>query len=518
MGLAELPLPSLPVIGALLALYLVGGAIYRLYFSPVAQFPGPRIAALTYWYEFYHDVVRRGQYTFEIKRMHEKYGPIVRINPCELHVATPSFYDEIYAGGGRRRDKWEWFTNQFGIPESVFATVAHGTHRMRRTALNPFFSVASVRRLQPMIEERLDAFLGRFRDFQESGEVMTINLAFAAFTNDVVMQYAFARSDHRLEAPDFDPSFHDASVVGSTMGHLTKQITWILPLMQSMPDWVTIRLNANMASYVKLQRDIHKQIAEIQSSSFDGHKQVSHGTIFHEILNSKLPDSEKTPTRLWQDGQVTVIAGTLTTAWALSVITYHLLTVPDVLRKLKDELAAAIPDPTRSTPVATLEQLPYLAACVQEGLRLSCGVSSRLQRIAPDEDLLFNDGTKQWTIPRGTPVGMTSTLLHYEPSVFPDPHAFRPERFVENPRLDRYLVAFSKGSRHCIGINLAYAELYLALASIFRSYGSKSVHSATDSGYLELFETDLKDVAIAADGITPLVVPESKGVRVRVMK
>lgn len=71
---------------------------------------------------------------------------------------------------------------------------------------------------------------------------------------DVAMQYAFARCDHRIEAKDFDPSFHDASIVGSTMGHLTKQITWILPLMQAMPDWVTIRLNADMASYVNLQK------------------------------------------------------------------------------------------------------------------------------------------------------------------------------------------------------------------------------------------------------------------------
>lgn len=71
---------------------------------------------------------------------------------------------------------------------------------------------------------------------------------------DVAMQYSFSRSDHRIEAEDFDPSFHDASIVGSTMGHLTKKMTWILPVMQSMPDWVTIRMNKDMASYVNLQR------------------------------------------------------------------------------------------------------------------------------------------------------------------------------------------------------------------------------------------------------------------------
>jgi hypothetical protein len=56
------------------AAYTLYGAIYRLYLSPIAKFPGPKLAALTLWYEFYYDVVKGGQYTFEIGRMHEKYG------------------------------------------------------------------------------------------------------------------------------------------------------------------------------------------------------------------------------------------------------------------------------------------------------------------------------------------------------------------------------------------------------------------------------------------------------------
>ena len=54
--------------------YLVGLAIYRLYFSPIAKFPGPKLAALTKWYEFYYDVVLQGQFTFQIQAMHKKYG------------------------------------------------------------------------------------------------------------------------------------------------------------------------------------------------------------------------------------------------------------------------------------------------------------------------------------------------------------------------------------------------------------------------------------------------------------
>lgn len=58
----------------LLSLYVVAGAIYRLYLSPLAKFPGPKLAALTLWYEFYFDVILRGQFTFHIQELHKRYG------------------------------------------------------------------------------------------------------------------------------------------------------------------------------------------------------------------------------------------------------------------------------------------------------------------------------------------------------------------------------------------------------------------------------------------------------------
>lgn len=68
------PANFLEIAAAGLLLYVVGGAMYRLYLSPLAKFPGRKLAALTLWYEFYHDYFRRGQYTWEIADMHEKYG------------------------------------------------------------------------------------------------------------------------------------------------------------------------------------------------------------------------------------------------------------------------------------------------------------------------------------------------------------------------------------------------------------------------------------------------------------
>jgi cytochrome P450 len=350
---------------------------------------------------------------------------------------------------------------------------------------------------------------------------------------DIVMEYAFARSEHRIEQKDFDPSFHDASVAGSTMGAVTKQFPWIFPIMQSMPNRLATWMDPNMASYVNLQKvslltytlfltyalqGIQEQISQIRNGSNRNWKDASHPTIFHEILESDLPDAEKSTTRLWQDGQITVLAGTLTTAWTLSVAMFHLLFQADVLRKLKTELKSAISQPSSKVSLLTLEQLPYLAACIKESLRLSYGVSSRLQRICPNETLIFNDGKKDWPIPRGTPVGMTCALIHHEPAIFPDSHTFNPERWINQPHLDKYLVSFCKGSRQCLGINLAYAELYLLLARIFRSYGSDKVSFEDDLGYLGLYETTAADVELVADHFIPLPRAGSKGIRVRVMK
>lgn len=48
--------------------------IYRLYLHPLAKIPGPKLAALTYFYEIYFNIVKPGMFVWEIKRLHEIYG------------------------------------------------------------------------------------------------------------------------------------------------------------------------------------------------------------------------------------------------------------------------------------------------------------------------------------------------------------------------------------------------------------------------------------------------------------
>lgn len=63
-------------------LYLIGLAVYRLFFHPLAKFPGPKLAAVTRYYEAYYDVWKHGRYIWKIRDMHEKYGKfsVIRVS------------------------------------------------------------------------------------------------------------------------------------------------------------------------------------------------------------------------------------------------------------------------------------------------------------------------------------------------------------------------------------------------------------------------------------------------------
>jgi len=184
------------------------------------------------------------------------------------------------------------------------------------------------------------------------------------------------------------------------------------------------------------------------------HRKSSHATIFHELLESDLPPKEKSVDRLADEAQLMIGAGLETTAWALTVTSFHLINGPAVLKKLRVELEAATPNVNAELDSLSLEKLPYLSACIQEGIRLSYGVSARNPRISPDKPTKYND----WVIPAGTPVSITTVDVHHDEHIYPNSRSFIPERWLHNPKtkeggsLNSYFVAFGKGARSCLGI------------------------------------------------------------------
>jgi cytochrome P450 len=201
-------------------------------------------------------------------------------------------------------------------------------------------------------------------------------------------------------------------------------------------------------------------VGEIRKGINEGYKNVRHPTIFHELLNSNLPVEEKSDARLGDEAQLIVAAGLITTSWALSVASFHIINNTQISQTLREELAAAGPVPTGPLDWHRLEQLPYLNGCVHEAVRLAHGITTRLPRLVPDAELKYGP----WTIPKATPVSMTNADILMNESLFPNPAAFVPERWINNPHLDRYFVAFGKGSRACLGIKYVAPLIFMPCA------------------------------------------------------
>lgn len=232
--------------------------------------------------------------------------------------------------------------------------------------------------------------------------------------------------------------------------------------------------------------------------------------------NPDLPEVEKSAQRIQDESQLVIGAGLSTTGWAATVASYHILNNPQILRKLREELFQVIPKGQKRRDCtdldwAALEAQPYFQACIKEAIRLSYGMSSRGTRITP-KDIVYTESdyyaksskspSKSWRIPAYTPVSMSSPVTSHVEHIFKDSYKFDPERWLGPDKLpDKYFVTFGKGNRICLGLQLAWAELSIMLASVFRWYD------------MELYDTDERCVSLYTDVGVPVAEREDDGVR-----
>ena len=330
-----------------------------------------------------------------------------------------------------------------------------------------------------------------------------------ALTLDIISQVCFGYTYGCLEQKDFASTWYEDFVSSSRTVHLVRQFPWVFQIIARFPKLASREMADGMLAAKKRQLELMQQVMDISSRHARGEQPSKEiPTVFDAMLDADVPPHEKTPIRLSSEASTLTGAGSLTTANTLDAAFYYLLTNSACLACLRQELEIAIPDPQMLPSAAELEKLPYLTAVIHEALRLGKGVPHRLARVSPDVSYRYGD----WVIPRGAPIGMSSIGILEHPGIFPDPHKFVPERWLpfDTPEVRhrrKYLVVFGGGSRMCVGLNLAWAQLYLTVAAVVRRLG----------GRLKLddivFERDLK---IVVDGFNPLPSRESKGLRVLV--
>ncbi|ROW17019.1 hypothetical protein VPNG_01431 [Cytospora leucostoma] len=422
-----------------IVLYYATVALYRLYLHPLAKFPGPKLAAVTRWYEGYYYLYLSGQYTFKIAELHKQYGPIIRISPYELHVNVAAFFDTPYNRQEGVWHKYDWSVDAFVTKGATLWTADHTLHKNRRLPLSPFFSKAKVSNQQDMIMNHVQALFDRLSSFATSRKTVDLGAAFTAFVRDMVNEYIFGKHYNDLAKEDFDAGMVVAAQAGGFLWRITKFIRFFGPLMRSIPpQWIMAVSDPVMKDFFRFMiismNDTKGFMKAAVSTDDDGPR-----TLVYEIVQSKLPPPEKSFERVFEEMSTTTGAAFETTAAVIRIAAFHIYSNPEILQKLRAELTAA-PDHDWKT----LEQLPYLTAVIMEALRLAPALAARSARTAQDKDLVYAD----WRIPAGTPVGMTIHLLHQNEEEYPEPKRFNPDRWMDpNPwQLGRKVfVPFGKG-------------------------------------------------------------------------
>ncbi|OJI82504.1 hypothetical protein ASPTUDRAFT_43752 [Aspergillus tubingensis CBS 134.48] len=198
------------------------------------------------------------------------------------------------------------------------------------------------------------------------------------------------------------------------------------------------------------------------------------GEQLDDFFSALMEDKQGKPNNLeWGEivAEVSAIinAGSDTTAKALTQVLDLLIRHPPQMQRLREELDSVLDPDEMVAPYDKVKNLPYLRACLDEALRLIPPTSAALPRRTPPEGAQILD---EW-VPGDTSVSMPIYAAHRDPEVFPDPEAYRPERWLDaesRKRVEPYFIPFSAGSRGCLGRNISYLEQTVVLASVVHRY------------------------------------------------
>ncbi|KAK6358699.1 hypothetical protein TWF730_008021 [Orbilia blumenaviensis] len=464
-------------------LYMPIRFIYRVYFDPLSEIPGPKIALVSenlnklYWIILPWN---SGTEIFNFKKWHEKYGPVVRTGPRYVSFNDIEVYNQIYKMNTRFAKSADFY-NHPSADESVVETLNIKDAYARRVALAPYFSKPAVRKLEDLIQSKVTLFLNRVK---EIGTNINITRGFRCLTVDIITFYSYEQSFGALSHPTFAPgwllafeSLIDSTGVQNVFPNTFAVIGFIFE--KFLPRPVVRVISPPMADILDFTDVCTRAVLSQKVKYAAGDRNMV--TIFAQLFEDDPKRGRKalTDKQLTHDAISTVAAGMDTTGHALNYAIYYLTKNPDAEKRLLEELKSVMPTPTSDVKEEVLEGLPFLQACIKESLRFSHGVPGPLPRDVPAGGTTLLG----YYLPGGTIVQNSAYTYHTNPTVFPNPDKWDPSRWlVKDTRdMERHFMPFSRGSRICIGMHLAEAELSVALGRFVRRFEVGLMEDVKDS-------------------------------------
>ncbi|KEF59933.1 uncharacterized protein A1O9_04781 [Exophiala aquamarina CBS 119918] len=463
----------------LISLVLVPGLVISQlllnYFTPgLGQIPGPVLARFTDLWRFVDACLGHREQT--ILRLHQKYGPVVRIGPNCVTVADPDALDLIL-GLKSNLDKSDHVKPMQNPVEGevlpmLIAAIDSKVHAQRKRPIAGAFSMSTLLGYENIVDENINMLTRRLREeYVEGGshQVCSIDKWMHWFSFDLIGQATFSKRFGFLDT---------AKDINNMMFTLDLQFLYI-GTVGFMP-WIDYLLLKNplLLALTKTPNHLVSFTNERIRRRANGEEK---GDLEKPDFLSRFLDAQKQHPDVVSDLQVkayastNVLAASDTTGAALSTILMFVLRHPNVMSKLQKELDEN--DLTYPPQYSEAKKLPYLDAVITEALRIHPTVAIELERKVGAGGLVLPTGQE---LPPGTIVGVNAWPVHRNQDVFgKDTDTFNPDRwlrradepeaeFTERIRaMQRKFIEFGYGPRACIGKHIALLELYKLISTLF---------------------------------------------------
>ncbi|TLD11447.1 hypothetical protein PspLS_11952 [Pyricularia sp. CBS 133598] len=435
--------------------FLVSSAVYNVYFHPLAKYPGPSLWAASQIP--YAAAFSMGHGHHSIDRLHRKYGKIVRIAPDRLSFTSPESWNEIM-GHQKDRNTENGKAPNYYDPMSI-PGVDRENHARQRRVLAVGFSAKYIIEQQAIIHGYVGMLVEKLKEFGQGGsKPLDMVTWFNCTTFDIVGDLAFGDSFGSLKAGVYHPwvSLIFVHVKLGAYNYAIAQFPLFAKIIQA---FVPKSITDKVAKHHALTRDLVDRRLAADSPRLDLMRAMSH------------PKAGLSMTRqeIYSNTGTLVVAGSETTATALSGILYYLLKTPNAMKKVQDEIRNTFSQEDEINYISA-QKLNYLTACIREGLRIYPAIPSTVPRVTPKEgSVIFGEH-----VPANTKLDIWQWPMSLSEEYFRDANKFVPERWLGDPKYEsdcrEASQPFSVGPRDCLGKNLAYGEMRIILTRLIWNF------------------------------------------------